>query len=50
MNIHHVLKDGTVVPDVAGHLVTVKDHEALYQVIIGIQRKEEEHEEGSKNH
>ena len=42
--IRHVLKKGIEVPDVAGHVVTLKDHEVLYQMITGIQKKEEKGE------
>lgn len=46
IRICHVLKDGTRLEDVAGHLVKAEDHEALYQLIIGIQEKEGKAHEG----
>ena len=45
MKIKHVLKDGTQVDSVEGHVIKATEHEVLYQVIMGIQRKEEQHEE-----
>lgn len=47
IRIHHVLKDGTEVPDVAGHVVRMTDNSELYQVIKSIERKEE-HEESNQ--
>ena len=48
IRIHHVLKDGTHVDDVTSHLIKVADHESLYQLMIGIQRKEEKDEESNQ--
>ena len=31
--VHHVLKDGTQVDDIAGHVIKAEQHEALYQII-----------------
>ena len=38
--IYHVLKDGTVVPDVQGHMIKAEDFPALYETINRIQQKE----------
>lgn len=40
ITIKHVLKDGTKVSDVAGHVVKAAEHEALYQVMERIINKE----------
>lgn len=48
IKINHVLKDGTQVKDVSGHLIKVAEHEALYQLMLGIQRKEEKDEESNQ--
>lgn len=31
--IHHLLKDGTEVSDITGHMIKADDFEALYQVV-----------------
>ena len=46
MKIHHILKDGTEVPDVAGYVVKADEFDALYAVIRSIE-EHEEHEEDS---
>lgn len=33
ITIKHVLKDGTQVDDVSGHLIKASDHPVLYEVI-----------------
>ena len=38
--IVHVLKDGTRVDDVAGHIVRGKETEALYKLLRELRRKE----------
>ena len=40
ITIHHVLKDGKKVDDVAGHVIKAKEHSVLYEVINRIQQKE----------
>lgn len=43
MTIHHILKDGTKVPDITGHVIKADEHETLYQVINKInERKKHE--------
>lgn len=37
--IYHVLKDGTVVPDVKGHVIKADQFELLYQVISNIKER-----------
>lgn len=49
IRIQHVLKNGTEVPDVAGHVVRMADNSELYQVIKCIERKEGQNEEGNQN-
>ena len=39
IRICHVLKDGTRLEDVAGHLIKAEDHETLYQLINEIQKR-----------
>lgn len=31
--LHHVLKDGTEVPDVTGHVIKATEFKTLYQVV-----------------
>lgn len=33
VRIHHVLKDGTQVKDISGHMVNAADYPVLYEVI-----------------
>ena len=33
MKVHHVLKDGTRVEDISGHVVRLKDAESVYSLI-----------------
>lgn len=33
MKIHHVLKDGTRMDDISGHVVRVQDAESVYSLI-----------------
>lgn len=49
IRIHHVLKDGTQVEAVEGHVVKMKDHPALYQMIKCMERKEKQDEESNQN-
>lgn len=39
--IHHVLKDGSEVPDVCGHVIKACDHPVLYETINRIQKEGE---------
>lgn len=41
MRVIHVLKDGSEVEDITGHVVRVEDAEPLYKMIRGINRKSE---------
>lgn len=36
IQIHHVLKDGTKVNDITGHVIKAERHETLYQIMIRI--------------
>lgn len=38
--IRHILKDGTEVPDISGHVIKAAEHVVLYEVINRIQKKE----------
>ena len=57
MRVIHVLKDGSEVEDITGHVVKVEDAGALYGLIRDINRKSEQsqnrklsgNETGSKN-
>lgn len=39
MAIIHILKDGSIVEDITGHVVKMEDAESLYQLIDSINRK-----------
>lgn len=39
MGVIHILKDGTVVKDITGHVVRLEDAEPLYQLIAKINRQ-----------
>lgn len=39
ITIHHVLKDGKKIDDVAGHVIKAKEHSVLYEVINRIQKE-----------
>lgn len=41
--IHHVLKDGSTVADITGHVVKAEDFPLLYEVINKIQKEGAEH-------
>lgn len=40
ITVHHVLKDGKKVDDVAGYVIKANEHSVLYEVINRIQQKE----------
>lgn len=40
--IRHILKDGTEVPDISGHVIKAAEHTALYEAINRIQKKGKE--------
>lgn len=40
--IYHVLKDGTVVPDIKGHVIKADQFELLYQVISNIKERSDQ--------
>lgn len=45
VRIHHILKDGTKVDDISGHVLKSAEHPTLYEIIDRIAaRKKEEHE------
>ncbi len=39
MRVVHILKDGTVLNDITGHVVRIEDAEPLYQLIDSINRE-----------
>lgn len=39
MSVVHILKDGTIVKDITGHVVRVEDASALYEYIRSVNRK-----------
>lgn len=39
ITIHHVLKDGTKVDDVTGHVIKAKENPVLYELINRIQQQ-----------
>lgn len=39
MSVIHILKDGSVIKDITGHVVRVEDAGPLYQLIDSINRK-----------
>lgn len=39
VNIKHVLKDGTEVSDISGHVIKAKDYPVLYEVVNRIQKE-----------
>ena len=41
MRVIHILKDGSQVEDIAGHVVKIEDAGALYNLIHAINRKSE---------
>lgn len=44
VKIHHVLKDGTKVDSIEGHMIKAKDFPVLYEIVIKINQKEQKHE------
>lgn len=48
MAVKHVLKDGTVLDDIAGHVVRMQDAQGVYTLIDGINmsKKRSSHEKG----
>lgn len=42
VTVHHVLKDGTRIDDIEGHVIKAADFQALYEVISRINQKEGE--------
>ena len=40
VKIHHILKDGTEVKDIKGHLIKADEFPVMYEVINRIQKKE----------
>ena len=42
MRVIHVLKDGSEIEDITGHVVRVEDAEPLYKMIREINRKSEQ--------
>ena len=38
--IRHILKDGTEVPDITGHVIKAKEHVVLYEIIDRIAKEE----------
>ena len=44
MQVVHILKDGSVVEDITGHVVQVEDAEAVYRLIDSINRNRKTNE------
>lgn len=44
VKIHHILKDGTKVDSIEGHIIKAKEFQVLYEVINKINEKEQKHE------
>ena len=38
MSVVHILKNGSIVKDITGHVVKIEDAKTLYQLIDGINR------------
>lgn len=39
MAVIHILKDGTILDDITGHVIKMEDAEPLYQLIHSLNRK-----------
>ena len=37
--IVHVMKDGSVIPDIAGHVVKVKDAQRAYEIMLSMKKE-----------
>lgn len=44
VKIHHILKDGTKVDSIEGHMIKAEEFKVLYEVINKINEKEQKHE------
>jgi hypothetical protein len=44
MQVIHILKDGSIVEDITGHVVQVEDAEAVYRLIDSINRNRKTNE------
>ncbi len=44
MQVVHILKDGSIVEDITGHVVQVEDAEAVYRLIDSINRNRKTNE------
>ena len=44
MQVVHILKDGSLVEDITGHVVQVEDAEAVYRLIDSINRNRKTNE------
>ncbi len=42
IKIHHILKDGTEVKDISGHIIKAEKNKALYEIINRIQTERQE--------
>lgn len=42
MNIKHILKDGTVLNDIRGHVVKMEDAKSIYSLMEKMNQKKEE--------
>lgn len=47
--IIHILRDGTVVPDIAGHIVKVEDCESIYSLVEHMNARKERRTQNGKN-
>lgn len=44
MRVIHILKDGSEIEDITGHVVKMEDAGTLYEMIRGINRKSEQNQ------
>ena len=44
VKIHHILKDGTKVDSIEGHMIKAEEFKVLYEVINKMNEKEQKHE------
>lgn len=50
MSVIHILKNGSIVKDIAGYVVKIEDARPLYQLIDGINRNGFKTVHGEKSH
>ena len=50
MSVIHILKNGSIVKDITGHVIKMEDAKTLYQLIDGINRSGFKTVHGEKSH